>query len=458
MKKTMLCIITVLVLNACQTKPLDYALLSGQIENSTDSLRIISLDMTFNKSIGLQADGSFSDTLDTKFGHFYIDIGSKPIPFYLEKGGHLVIKANANDTGNTLTYSGESAGPSNYLLEKKKVDSLIFGNDTKSLFELDEKAYKEKYLKRNNTLEKMLDSMTSIGVGFKQNEKRNLKYEYINFMNWYEPYHASAIKQPDFKVSKEFIGKDTVEDYYNVSDYNFSARYRQLVWNHCYGEAGKLKKVDSLLPMEIAVLKVLNDIPNDTLKNTMAFQFSKRYINMTKDLEDFYDTYQSISTNVENNAAIEEIYNELKTLSKGQPSPKFVGYENHDGGTTSLDDLKGKYVYIDVWATWCAPCKKEIPFLKDVESKYQGKNIAFVSISVDKKKDHDKWKKMVEEKELEGIQLFAGNDFKSKFIADYQIHAIPRFILIDPDGNIVNSSAPRPSEPALVKLFTQLKL
>jgi len=46
------------------------------------------------------------------------------------------------------------------------------------------------------------------------------------------------------------------------------------------------------------------------------------------------------------------------------------------GGTTSLDDLKGKYIYIDVWATWCGPCKAEIPFLKDVEKKYHGKKLS----------------------------------------------------------------------------------
>ena len=89
-------------------------------------------------------------------------------------------------------------------------------------------------------------------------------------------------------------------------------------------------------------------------------------------------------------------YNERQylatVLGKGKPSPKFEGYENFKGGTTSLDDLKGKYVYVDVWATWCGPCKREIPFLKEVEKAYHGKNIEFVSISIDKAKDHEAWK------------------------------------------------------------------
>lgn len=147
-----------------------------------------------------------------------------------------------------------------------------------------------------------------------------------------------------------------------------------------------------------------------------------------------------------------------KVLAKGMISPKFAGYENYKGGTTSLDDLKGKYVYIDVWATWCGPCKREIPSLQKVEKAYHGKNIEFVSISVDKEKDHEAWKQMVEEKELGGIQLYADKDWKSDFVQEYKINGIPRFILIDPAGNIVTPDAPRPSSDDLIALFDELKI
>ncbi|MEQ3690899.1 MAG: TlpA disulfide reductase family protein, partial [Flavobacterium sp.] len=118
--------------------------------------------------------------------------------------------------------------------------------------------------------------------------------------------------------------------------------------------------------------------------------------------------------------------------------------------------LKGKYVYIDVWATWCGPCRAEIPHLKKTEEAYHDKNIEFVSISIDRAKDHDKWKKFVEDKELGGIQLFADNDWNSQFVKDYQINGIPRFILVGPNGEIVNADAPRPSSPELVKTLDSL--
>jgi len=137
------------------------------------------------------------------------------------------------------------------------------------------------------------------------------------------------------------------------------------------------------------------------------------------------------------------------------PSPSF-DYLNYAGGQTKLEDFKGKYVYIDVWATWCGPCRQEIPFLQKVEEKYHGKNIAFVSISIDKAKDQEKWRAMVKDKNLGGVQLFADNDWNSKFIQDYKITGIPRFILIDPNGNIVKADAARPSSEELVKELDSL--
>ena len=154
---------------------------------------------------------------------------------------------------------------------------------------------------------------------------------------------------------------------------------------------------------------------------------------------------------------MQSMYKESLLMKKlnGNPSPSFA-YENHKGGVTKLEDFKGKYVYIDVWATWCGPCRAEIPFLKKTEEKYHGKNIEFVSISIDKLKDKDKWRAMVDDKQLGGVQLFADNDWNSQFVKDYGINGIPRFILIGPDGNIVNANADRPSSADLDKVLSEL--
>jgi thiol-disulfide isomerase/thioredoxin len=143
-------------------------------------------------------------------------------------------------------------------------------------------------------------------------------------------------------------------------------------------------------------------------------------------------------------------YDRIAQMKKldGNPSPEF-DYENHKGGKTKLSDFKGKYVYIDLWATWCGPCRQEIPYLQKIEEKYHGKNIEFVSISIDNAKDNAKWKNFVTAKNLGGVQLFADKDWESEFVVKYGVTGIPRFILIDPKGTIVNSDAARPSAPEL---------
>ncbi len=144
-------------------------------------------------------------------------------------------------------------------------------------------------------------------------------------------------------------------------------------------------------------------------------------------------------------------------LKIGSPSPKF-NYPNTEGKNISLDDLKGGYVYVDVWATWCAPCKREIPYLKEIQAEFKDKDISFVSLSIDKMEHKDKWLNMVKEEQLSGIQIMADKDFRSDFVTAYNINAIPRFILIDKEGNILNANAPRPSDPRLKELLETLSL
>src|SRR5690606_134699 len=99
-------------------------------------------------------------------------------------------------------------------------------------------------------------------------------------------------------------------------------------------------------------------------------------------------------------------------------APQFA-FESIEGNTVSLADLKGKYLYIDIWATWCRPCLQQLPAMKELEEKYRDKNIEFVSISVDKDADKPKWKNMVDSREMKGIQLFAGK--RTSFHQDYGI-------------------------------------
>ena len=121
--------------------------------------------------------------------------------------------------------------------------------------------------------------------------------------------------------------------------------------------------------------------------------------------------------------------------------------------TVCLSDFRGKYVYIDCWATWCGPCRREQPFLAKLEKKYANKNICFVSISCDQ--DKAAWEKVIREEKLKGIHLIA--DENDTFMSAYMVAAIPHFILIDPEGKVINAHMTRPSDPETEKFFQTLK-
>lgn len=145
--------------------------------------------------------------------------------------------------------------------------------------------------------------------------------------------------------------------------------------------------------------------------------------------------------------AAEEKGSKLYETAKAGEAADFT-YPDIDGNYVSLRDLRGKVVVVDVWATWCGPCKAQIPYMKKLIEQYKGRDdVAFVSISVDERNDYETWKKMVVEEGLTGIHLFA--DGWSKITKDYKIKGIPRFMVFGKDGKVVSADAPRPSQPEL---------
>ena len=138
---------------------------------------------------------------------------------------------------------------------------------------------------------------------------------------------------------------------------------------------------------------------------------------------------------------LEKPYTGEARLRPGEPSVDFC-FSDINGKPVSLKSLKGKYVYIDMWATWCSPCRAEIPFLKKLEKTMKGKKIVFVSLSTDQNKAV--WEKFVKENDMDGIQLFAGDKGK-EMMSFYVVESIPRFILLDKKGRIVDGDFGMPA-------------
>lgn len=433
----------------------DYAVLSGKIAGGQEFTLVSQSDRSVSKTIKLSDDGSFVDTLRVDDGLYVLHDGNRNgVNVYITKGSEQNVTADINDFRSTVEVSGKGSEISTYYLQKSKINGEVLANDG-SDFKLDEEAYKAKVNSLKDKVLALLDSSTGISKDFKDKESRDLNYNYLKQISQYEMMHSRVTQNPDFKVSEGYLAELDDVDYENMEDYNNSAAYKDLVVGHFSNKAMKL--TDSM-PRDLAFLKTFKEINDEKMRNELLYDFSSSSIGYSSDLEEHYNTFMAASTNEEHKKIVTDSYNELKVLERGNPSPKFVDYENYNGGTSSLDDFKGKYVYIDVWATWCGPCLAEIPSLKKIEEQYRGKNIEIISISVDQPNAYDKWREMIAEKELAGVQLLADNNFKSDFVQGYLINGIPRFILIDPEGNIVESNAPRPSNPKLVELFNELNI
>lgn len=129
---------------------------------------------------------------------------------------------------------------------------------------------------------------------------------------------------------------------------------------------------------------------------------------------------------------MEELILRTKKCAVGQEAPDFE-LATPEGKRIKLSDLRGKYVLVDFWASWCGPCRKEIPNIKKVYSDFKDKGLQVVGVSIDR--SEKPWRKALEEEQMEYLQLLDSENITSKL---YNYNGIPFIILISPEGIILN--------------------
>ncbi|MEM6718095.1 MAG: TlpA disulfide reductase family protein [Bacteroidota bacterium] len=445
MKKLLVLLAGLAVISCANEPKIDYTLVSGKIENKKGDEVVIYANGTMKK-IALNEDGSFADTLRIA-GYYKFAHDRNATNIFLAPAKELKITTDSNHFMDSLRYDGEGAAVNNYLMTKTLRNKK---HDATAIFSKEEVAFVEKMKEIRDDAKKHLKEFKGLDEAFVTLEQKNLQFSHLLNLSRYPNFYVNYFKHPDYVPSEEFNARFKDVDYDNEEDYKKYQSYRDLVQGH-YNE-----KVDPEKDVKAAI-ETVKSIKSESIKQELIEGLAYYVSPSFKESDYLYNELSALITDEEMKEELTEKYNTMQNLVAGKDSPTF-DYENHKGGNTTLADLQGKYVYIDVWATWCGPCLQEIPSLKKVEKQYHDKNIHFVSISIDETRDHGKWKKMVDEKELGGIQLMADNAWKSKFVTDYAIEGIPRFILIGPDGKIVNADAPRPSDEKLIELFDELKI
>ena len=454
MKKLSLIVLVLLIISCKQEEKPKYSIINGTIENNTAETVLVKGN-DFESRITIGENGVFADTLRLNADGFYdLYVGRERTGIYLENGKNLSVNLNADEFDETLKYSGDLADVNNFLAAKYLWNEKNL--DFKEVFSMDE----DDFTKQLNSNQKSIDSLYVANKISNENFKKMLaeedNYSRAIMIENYKDAHRYYSGVQDYRVSDNFYDELKNINFKDTLAYRNSVAYQNLLEAHFNRLVNEETFESGNNSQTVMYLKKVNEaLPNGYAKDKMMSSYLQFGLKPDGSLDEAYNIYKNSNPDSENLAKITEHYNKLKAITEGNPSPTF-NYENHKGGTTDLAALKGKYVYIDVWATWCGPCLREIPSLKEVEEDYKNKNVQFVSISIDEAKDYDKWKSMVSEKQLGGIQLMADNNWKSKFVEDYAIMGIPRFILIDPQGNIISADAPRPSDPELRKTFDGL--
>lgn len=202
-------------------------------------------------------------------------------------------------------------------------------------------------------------------------------------------------------------------------------------------------------PVEL-VESMLRAVKDNRLKGELAMNHFSRSLKSYDAFLEMQEQFGRYWVTPSLKSRAEALGTKVYDIKPGNMAADFT-YPDVTGKEVSLSDFKGKVVVVDVWATWCGPCRKELPFLKKLEKEMHGQEVVFIGVSVDEEKNKQKWLDFVKEEQLQGVQLFANG--WSKITKDYQIKAIPRFMVFDKESKIVAVDAPRPSNPTLKQMI-----
>lgn len=458
-----------LAIVSCQSKEEDKTTLSGIIENPVNDFVLL----------------SYNDQIDTAYldtsGHFtfYPNIekasyckfvhGDEQVLMYMLPLDNIQLSLDYQEFDESLIYEGSGAVANNYLIaaflehekqEKSYVEQYSPGEDT---FVQNMDAAKAALSKLYEESEAQLASNTAY-ADFLTTEKAKIDFSYATQMLNYESYHRYVSHNNSFKVSENFYSfiNDLDLDNEALLDVNeftdFLQSYLQFKSNEKIKEDSTLEKIENywyILPMQLAP-ELFN---NEKIVEYLEYSIFKDqvYYSGIKNTEKMQELFNQYVSNVEYKNEIDSIIKIWDKVAVGKDAPDFT-FTDIEGNSYSLSDFKGKIVYIDVWATWCGPCRMEIPYLEKIEDELSGENIQFISVSIDD--DKGAWEKWMNEKETKGLQLYAPG-WQSSICQDWFIHSIPRFLLIGADGKIIDNNADRPSgniKDQLLELLSEIEV
>ncbi len=430
--------------------------ISGNVQNKRDTvINIVTYknNVVYEKTLvasgPIDAQGNFNLTLtlDEPLDAFFYH-ERQNIPLYLKPGYDIEITFDANSFINSIVLEGKGAFESSYLVKLAQQKTALKAKRGNKIYNLPLEAFHRKVAEEDSTLRNLYTTYFKKWKKDKTFLKKQEAYIQLTRVDHMLQYF-NRNTHPSI-ASRITIGPEYWKflDGFNTNDplMKESPEYINLLYGvFTYENAGRkpIKREEVTMEWFDNLYALIKKKSSGTVREGMQsllITSQLKGLGLTPWVDSLYQDFAAAAKDPETLDYTNAIYNKWKRLEPGSAAPVFTG-KDMKGNTVSLTDFKGKLVYVDVWATWCGPCKKEIPLLEKLQEEFKGEDIVFISVSTDQ--DKAKWEKYVATKGMKGVQLHAG--VGATISSDYMVNSIPRFILIDREGKIINSKAARPS-------------